>query len=338
MSFFGMSKDMGIDLGTSNTIIFVKGKGIVLSEPSVIAINRDNGKTLAVGEEAKEMIGRTPSNILTIRPMKGGVIADYNATQKMISYFIKKLSLKSVFTSPRIIVCYPSCVTEVERNAIENATRNAGAREVYLLEEPRAAAIGAGLPIEEPTGCMVVGIGGGTTEIAVLSLGGIVTSQSIRTAGDEFDRCIVLHMRREYNLAIGDGTAEEIKIKIGCVQLDENEEVKNMKIKGRDLLTGLPKIIYVTEKDIEIALREPIQIILDAIKLTLEKTPPELSSDVMKRGITITGGGAMLKGIAKMIENDTNVPVHIADKPLECVALGAGMALQNLNLISKRRK
>lgn len=338
MSFFGMSKDMGIDLGTSNTIIFVKGKGIVLSEPSVIAINRDNGKTLAVGEEAKEMIGRTPSNILTIRPMKGGVIADYNATQKMISYFIKKLSLKSVFTSPRIIVCYPSCVTEVERNAIENATRNAGAREVYLLEEPRAAAIGAGLPIEEPTGCMVVGIGGGTTEIAVLSLGGIVTSQSIRTAGDEFDRCIVLHMRREYNLAIGDSTAEEIKINIGCVQLDEEEEVKSMKIKGRDLLTGLPKIIYVTEKDIEIALREPIQIILDAIKFTLEKTPPELSSDVMKRGITITGGGAMLKGIAKMIENDTNVPVHIADKPLECVALGAGMALQNLNLISKRRK
>ncbi|SHJ47242.1 rod shape-determining protein MreB [Hathewaya proteolytica DSM 3090] len=338
MSFLGMSKDMGIDLGTSNTVIYVKGKGIVLEEPSVIAINRDNGNILAVGKEAKEMIGKTPDNIITIRPMKGGVIADYNATQKMISYFIKKLSLKSVFTSPRIVVCYPSCITEVERNAIENATRNAGARDVFLLEEPRAAAIGADLPIGEPTGCMVVGIGGGTTEIAVLSLGGIVTSQSIRVAGDEFDNSIIVYMRREYNLAIGEKTAEEIKINIGCVRLSEDGELKSMKIKGRDLLTGLPKYIFVTEKDVEQALRESVHVILDAIKYTLEKTPPELSADVMRRGITLTGGGAMLKGLDKIIEESTHVPVHVAEKPLECVALGAGKALQNINIIHKSRK
>lgn len=338
MALFGISKDMGIDLGTANTLVYIKGKGIVLREPSVVAINTDTGKVLAVGNEAKQMIGRTPGNIVAIRPMKDGVIADFGATEKMLNYFIKKLCSKSAFTSPRIVVCYPSGVTEVERNAIEGATRNAGAREVYLLEEPRAAAIGAGLPVSEPTGSMVVDIGGGTTEVAVLSLGGIVTSQSLRVAGDEMDRCIIVYTRRKFNLAIGERTSEEIKLNLGCVYRDESESPKAMTIKGRDLMTGLPKDVEISEDDVREALKEPVESILESIKMTLEKTPPELASDVMNQGITLTGGGALLKGLDKLINEETHVPVHIAESPLDCVVIGSGKALDNINILYKRKK
>lgn len=338
MALFGISKDMGIDLGTANTLVYIKGKGIVLREPSVVAINTDTGKVLAVGNEAKQMIGRTPGNIVAIRPMKDGVIADFGATEKMLNYFIKKLCSKSAFTSPRIVVCYPSGVTEVERNAIEGATRNAGAREVYLLEEPRAAAIGAGLPVSEPTGSMVVDIGGGTTEVAVLSLGGIVTSQSLRVAGDEMDRCIIVYTRRKFNLAIGERTSEEIKLNLGCVYRDESESPKVMTIKGRDLMTGLPKDVEISEDDVREALKEPVESILESIKMTLEKTPPELASDVMNQGITLTGGGALLKGLDKLINEETHVPVHIAESPLDCVVIGSGKALDNINILYKRKK
>ena len=338
MAFFGISRDMGIDLGTANTLVYIKGKGIVLREPSVVAINVDTGKILAVGNEAKEMIGRTPGNIVAIRPMKGGVIADFEATEKMLNYFIKKLCSKSAFTSPRIVVCYPSGVTEVERNAIEGATRNAGAREVYLLEEPRAAAIGAGLPVSEPTGSMVVDIGGGTTEVAVLSLGGIVISQSLRIAGDEMDRCIIVYTRRKFNLAIGERTAEEVKLSLGCVYKEESLNSKKMAIKGRDLLTGLPKTIEISEDDVIEALKEPIDSILEAIKMTLEKTPPELASDVMNHGITLTGGGALIKGFDKIISEETHVPVNIAESPLDCVVIGSGKALDNISILYKRKK
>lgn len=338
MALFGISKDMGIDLGTANTLVYIKGKGIVLREPSVVAINTDTGKVLAVGNEAKQMIGRTPGNIVAIRPMKDGVIADFSATEKMLNYFIKKLCSKSAFTSPRIVVCYPSGVTEVERNAIEGATRNAGAREVYLLEEPRAAAIGAGLPVSEPTGSMVVDIGGGTTEVAVLSLGGIVTSQSLRVAGDEMDRCIIVYTRRKFNLAIGERTAEDIKLNLGCVYREDNESAKTMTIKGRDLMTGLPKDVEISEDDVMNALKEPVESILDSIKITLEKTPPELASDVMNQGITLTGGGALIKGLDKLINEETHVPVHIAESPLDCVVVGSGKALDNINILYKRKK
>ncbi|AWZ48840.1 rod shape-determining protein [Hathewaya limosa] len=339
MGLFGISKDMGIDLGTANTLIYVKGKGIVLREPSVVAINLDTNKVLAVGNEAKEMIGRTPGNIVAIRPMKDGVIADFDVTEKMLNYFIKKLCPKSAFASPRIVVCYPSGVTEVERKAIKGATANAGAREVYLLEEPKAAAIGAGLPVNEPTGSMIVDIGGGTTEVAVLSLGGIVTSQSLRVAGDEIDKSIIVYIRKAFNLAIGERTAEHIKINLGCVYKEEGDnEVNKMFVKGRDLITGLPKNIEVSEDDIREALNEPIAAILDAIKITLEKTPPELASDVMDKGITLTGGGAMIKGLDKLIHHETHMPVNIAESPLDCVVIGAGKALDNIGLLEKRRK
>lgn len=335
MGFFGMSKDMGIDLGTANTLIYVKGKGILLREPSVVAINCDTKKVLAVGLEAKQMIGRTPGNIVAIRPLKDGVIADFDVTQTMLKKFIEKVSPKSAFTSPRIVVCFPSGVTEVEKRAIDEATKQAGAREVLLMEEPMAAAIGAGLPVNEPTGSMIVDIGGGTTEVAVISLGGIVTSKSLRVAGDELDQSIISYIKREYNLAIGERTAEAVKMELGSAFASENEG--SMQIKGRDLISGLPKILDITEGEVREALREPVASIIEAIKTTLEKTPPELASDIMDKGIMLAGGGALLKGLDKLINHETHMPVHIAESPLDCVALGAGKALDNVDKVSRKR-
>lgn len=335
MGFFGMSKDMGIDLGTANTLIYVKGKGIMLREPSVVAINSDAKKVLAVGLDAKQMIGRTPGNIVAIRPLKDGVIADFDVTQTMLKKFIEKISPKGAFTSPRIVVCFPSGVTEVERRAIDEATKQAGAREVFLMEEPMAAAIGAGLPVNEPTGSMIVDIGGGTTEVAVISLGGIVTSKSLRIAGDELDQAIINYIKREYNLMIGERTAENIKMELGSAFQEEEE--KTMSIKGRDLITGLPKTLEITETEVREALKEPVSAIIEAIKTTLEKTPPELAADIMDKGIMLAGGGALLKGLDKLINRETHMPVHIAESPLDCVALGAGKALDNVDKVSKRR-
>lgn len=333
-----MSRDMGIDLGTANTLVYVKGKGIILREPSVVAINKNQNKVLAVGDEAKQMIGRTPGNIVAIRPMKDGVIADFNVTEKMLKSFIGKVSSRSAFSaSPRIVVCFPSGVTEVEKRAIEEATKRAGAREAYLMEEPMAAAIGAGLPVNEPTGSMVVDIGGGTTEVAIISLGGIVTSKSLRIAGDELDQAIIAYVKKEYNLMIGERTAENIKMQLGSVyKVDELLE-ETMEIRGRDLITGLPKVIEIHESEVREALRETVASIVDAIKTTLEKTPPELAADIMDKGIMLTGGGALLKGLDALINHETHMPVHIAENPLDCVAIGAGKALDNVNLMSKRR-
>lgn len=336
MGFFGMSRDMGIDLGTANTLIYVKGKGIVLREPSVVAINNDVKKVMAVGNEAKDMIGRTPGNIVAIRPLKDGVIADFDVTHTMLRKFIEKVSPKSAFTSPRIFVCFPSGVTEVEKRAIEEATKHAGARDVLLMEEPMAAAIGAGLPVNEPTGSMIVDIGGGTTEVAIISLGGIVTSKSLRIAGDELDEAIISYIKKEYNLMIGERTAENVKIELGSAyDIGENN---SMEIRGRDLVTGLPKVLNINEEEIRGALKEPIVAIIDAIKTTLEKTPPELASDIMDKGIMLAGGGAMLKGLDQLVNLETHIPVHIAENPLDCVALGAGKALDTIDKIVASRK
>jgi rod shape-determining protein MreB len=334
MSFFGIAKDMGIDLGTANTLVYVKGKGIVLREPSVVAINTNTKAVLAVGEEAKQMIGRTPGNIVAIRPLRDGVIADFDATESMLKQFISKVTSKSSFASPRIIVCFPSGVTQVEKRAIDEATKSAGARDVQLMEEPMAAAIGAGLPVDEPIGSMVVDIGGGTTEVSVISLGGIVISKSLRVAGDEFDQAIINHIKKEYNLMIGERTAENVKLQLGSA-FKINDAEDTMEIKGRDFMSGLPKNIEISEVEVRAALKEPIALIIDAIKLTLEKTPPELASDIMEKGIMLTGGGALLRGIDSLINNETHIPVHIAEAPLDCVALGAGMALEHFDKISK---
>lgn len=336
MGIFGISRDMGIDLGTANTLIYVKGKGILLREPSVVAINSDVKKVLAVGDEAKQMIGRTPGNIVAIRPMKDGVIADFDVTQTMLKKFIEKISPKSAFTSPRIVVCFPSGVTEVEKRAIDEATKQAGARDVLLMEEPMAAAIGAGLPVNEPTGSMIVDIGGGTTEVAVISLGGIVTSKSLRVAGDELDHAIISYIKKEYSLAIGERTAENVKIELGSA-FDTGED-SSMDIRGRDLISGLPKVVTITSSEVRDALKEPVAAIIEAIKTTLEKTPPELASDIMDKGIMLAGGGAMLKGLDQLINKETHMPVHIAESPLDCVALGAGKALDTIDKIVASRK
>ena len=337
MGFFSSNKDMGIDLGTANTLVFVKGKGIVLSEPSVVAINTTTRKLLAVGAEAKLMIGRTPGNIVAIRPLKDGVIADFDIAQTMLKKLIEKVTSKSAFTSPRIIVCYPSGVTEVERRAIEDAAKFAGARDVVLMEEPMAAAIGAGLPVAEPTGSMIVDIGGGTTEVAIISLGGIVTSKSLRVAGDELDQSIIAYVKKEFNLLIGERTSEQIKMEIGSAYKIDEENIE-MEIKGRDMITGLPKIVVITEDQIRDALKDPVIAIIEAIKTTLERTPPELASDIMDKGIMLTGGGALLKGLDQLIRNETNMPVHIAESPLDCVVLGAGKALENFDELNRSQR
>ncbi|RDY24044.1 rod shape-determining protein [Romboutsia maritimum] len=335
-SIFGfnkMTKDMGIDLGTANTLVYIKGQGIVVREPSVVAIRDDSKEVLAVGEEAKRMIGRTPGNIVAIRPMKDGVIADFDVTQSMLSYFIQKAAAKKGVVSPRIAICVPFGVTEVEKRAIEEAARQAGAKDAYLIEEPMAAAIGAGLRVEEPEGNMVVDIGGGTTEIAVISLGGIVTAKSIRIGGDEFDESIVSYVKKEYNLMIGERTAEDVKISIGSTFKDDQET--NMQIRGRDLISGLPKTVEISSTEVRDALKEPISSIVDAIKSTLEKTPPELASDIMENGIMLTGGGALLRGLDKLVKQETGMPVQIADNPLDCVALGTGKSVEDQEIFEK---
>jgi len=329
MGWFG--KDIGIDLGTANTLVHVKGKGIVIREPSVVAINKKTNAIIAVGDAAKEMIGRTPGDIIAIRPMKDGVIADYDITLSMLKYFIKKATSSSIISKPRVIICVPSGVTEVEKRAVEDATYQAGAREVGLIEEPMAAAIGANLPVDEPVGSMVVDIGGGTSEVAVISLGGIVTSRSLRIAGDDFDESIVNYIKKEYNLMIGERTAEEIKITIGSAYPKLSEQ--SMTIRGRDLITGLPKNIEITSTEIMEALKDPIGAIVDAIKYTLERTPPELASDIVDRGIT--GGGALLNGLDKLIMEETGMPVYVAENPLDCVALGTAKVLEDIETLKK---
>lgn len=323
------SKDMGIDLGTANTLVYVKGKGIVLREPSVVAIENERKTVLAVGEEAKRMIGRTPGNIVAIRPMKDGVIADFDITQNMLKYFIRKVYSRKTLVSPRVVVCVPSGVTEVEKRAVEEAALQAGAREAYLIEEPMAAAFGAGLPVEEPTGSMVVDIGGGTTEVAIISLGGIVTAKSIRVGGDELDEAIIQYIKRQYNLMIGERTAEEVKITVGSAYPKEIEET--MLIRGRDLVSGLPKTLEVTSSEILGALKEPVSQIVDAIKYTLEKTPPELAADIMEIGIMLTGGGALLDGLDQLVIKETGMPVQIAEEPLDCVGLGTGKMIEEID-------
>lgn len=328
-----LAKDIGIDLGTANTLVHVRGKGIAVREPSVVAIDTDNNKVLAVGNAAKDMIGRTPGNITAIRPMRDGVIAAFDVTQTMLREFIKKVSKTSFLSKPRVVICIPSGITEVEKRAVEEATLQAGAREVFLIEEPMAAAIGAKLPVEEPTGSMVVDIGGGTSEVAVISLGGIVTCRSVRVAGDAFDAAIVAYVKREHNLMIGDRTGEAAKVEIGSAY--ELDEELFMTIRGRDMLSGLPKNVTISSREVREALSEPIMEIVESIKTTLEKTPPELSSDIIDRGITLTGGGALIRGLDKLITRETGIPVYVAKAPLDCVALGTGKVLEELDVLRK---
>jgi rod shape-determining protein MreB len=325
------AKDIGIDLGTANTLVHVKGRGIIIREPSVVAINKNTRTILAVGDDAKNMIGRTPGDIIAIRPMKDGVIADFDVTQNMLKYFIRRAMGTGFISKPRVVICVPSGVTEVEKRAVEDATLAAGAREAYLIEEPMAAAIGANLPVDEPSGSMIVDIGGGTSEVAVISLGGIVTSKSLRVAGDEFDESIVLFVKKEYNLMIGERTAEQIKINIGNAFLKPKEEY--MEVRGRDLITGLPKNVTLSSTEINEALKEPINAIIDAIKFTLEKTPPELAADIMDKGIMLAGGGALLSGLDMLIKEETGMPVTIAEDPLDCVAIGTGKVLEEIEAL-----
>lgn len=320
-----LSKDIGIDLGTANTLVCVKGRGIVLREPSVVAVDISDDSVIAVGKEAKEMIGRTPGSIVAVRPLKDGVIADFDITAEMLKHFIRKVVKPGLFSKPTIIICMPSGVTEVERKAVEDAAYEAGGKNVELIEEPMAAAIGAGMPVEKPFGSLVVDIGGGTSEVAVISLSDIVTSCSVRVAGDKFDEAIVSYIKKNYGLIIGERTAEAIKINIGSAFPYEDE--KSMLVKGRNLVDGLPKDITVTAEEIRDALAEPLMTIVEAIKNTLEKTPPELSADIIDAGIMLTGGGALLRGLDMLVMQQTGMPVHIADRPLECVAIGAGKRL-----------
>lgn len=331
----GFSAEVGIDLGTANVLVYIKGKGVVLDEPSVVAINRDNDEILAVGEEARQMLGRTPANIVAVRPLRDGVISDYNITERMLKYFIRKACGSGKFFKPRIMVCVPSGVTEVEKRAVREAAVQAGGKAVYLMEEPIAAAIGAGLDISKPDGIMVIDIGGGTTDIAVISLGGIVTSASVKIAGDKFDEAIVKYMKNKHKLYIGERTAEEMKMTIGTAFHDEEKIVKECK--GRDLVTGLPKSVEISSEEMLEALDEPLQIICDTVHAVLEKTPPELSADISNSGIVITGGGAMLKGMDRRIKERTGIDVIVAEDATSCVAVGTGKALNSIDLIEKNQ-
>ena len=328
-------RDMAVDLGTANTLVYVRGRGIVLSEPSVVAIDQRSGEVHAVGVEAKRMLGRTPGTISAIRPLKDGVIADFDVTEQMLRHFIQKVH-QHRFAHPRVVVCVPSGVTGVEKRAVEEATLSAGARQAYLIEEPMAAAIGAGLPVAEPTGNMIVDIGGGTTEVAVISLGGIVVSQSIRVGGDEMDEAIANHLRKEYKLLIGQQTSEEVKLEIGSAW-PLAEEVQ-AEVRGRDMLTGLPKTVVLGSEDVRRALDEPVTQIIDAIRGTLDKTPPELAADIMDRGIVLAGGGALLAGLDQRLRNETHMPVHVAESPLTCVAVGSGRSLEEFEAIHRLAK
>jgi len=328
------SNDLAIDLGTANTLVYVKGKGIVLSEPSVVAVRADGrgpSKVLAVGKEAKMMLGRTPGNIMAIRPMKDGVIADFEITEAMLRHFIRKVHNRRTLIRPRIIVSVPSGITQVEKRAVRESAESAGAREVYLIEEPMAAAIGAGLPITEPTSNMVVDIGGGTTEVAVISLAGIVYSKSVRVAGDKMDEAILQHIKRKYNLLIGERTAELIKTTIGNAY--PGEVVERMQIKGRDLVSGIPKIVEIDSDEVRESIREQIDTIVETVKIALEQTPPELAADIVDRGIVLTGGGALLKGLDKLLRQETALPITITEDPLSTVVLGSGKALDNIDIL-----
>ncbi|MFC4306160.1 rod shape-determining protein [Cohnella boryungensis] len=332
----GFTRDLGIDLGTANTLVYMKGKGIVVREPSVVALRTDTKRIEAVGSDAKKMIGRTPGNIVAIRPMKDGVIADFETTATMIKYFIRKAQKpRAVFARhPNVMVCVPSGITAVEKRAVEDATKQAGAREAYIIEEPFAAAIGADLPVWEPTGSMVVDIGGGTTEVAVISLGGIVTSKSIRIAGDEMDDAIIAYIKRLYNLMIGERTSEQLKMEIGSAM--PLEKVESIEIRGRDLVTGLPKTLAITSDEVTEALSDTVSSIIEAVKATLEKCPPELSADIMDRGIVLTGGGALLRNLDRLLTRETGMPVLVAENPLDCVAIGTGRALENIHLFKTK--
>ncbi len=333
--FFSLfSNDMGIDLGTANTLVFVKGQGIVLREPSVVAINKDTREVLAIGAEAKRMLGRTPASIIAVRPLRNGVIADVEVTQEMIKYFIRKVHNRRSLLHPRVVIGIPSGITEVERRAVQESAIQAGARKVHLIEEPMAAAIGADLPISEPHGSFIVDIGGGTTETAIISLGGMVVSKSLDIAGDEMDEAVMVHFRRKYNLLIGETTAEDVKIQIGSVF--PLKEEKTMEVKGRDQATGLPKTVLITSEEVRQALMEPVQLILDVIKNTLEETPAELAADLVDRGIMLAGGGSLLRGLPDLIRQETELPVQRAADPLSCVALGTGKYLDELDNIQDR--
>jgi rod shape-determining protein MreB len=332
-SFFSafLGRDMAVDLGTANTLVYVRGRGIVLNEPSVVAVNVKDGRPLAVGLEAKRMIGRTPGHIQAVRPLKDGVINDFEITEKMLRYFIHRVHHRR-FAKPRMVICVPSGVTGVEKRAVQEAAEYAGARKgPFIIEEPMAAAIGAGLPVHEPTGNMVVDIGGGTTEVAVISLGGIVTSQSVRIGGDELDDAIIQHIKKEYSLALGERTAEEIKIALGSAHPLEQE--LHAEIRGRDLVTGLPKTIVTSTEEIRDAITEPVSAIVDAVKTTLDKTPPELAADIMEQGIVITGGGALLHGLNVRLQVETGMPIVIADNPLHSVAIGSGQCLEEFHVL-----
>lgn len=327
------SNDMGIDLGTANTLVYVKGQGIILSEPSVVAIEKESKKVLAIGIEAKRMLGKTPANIIAVRPLRNGVIADFEVTEQMIRYFIKKVHNRRSLLHPRIVIGIPSCITEVEKRAVRESAEQAGAREVYLIEEPMAAAIGANIPIHEPAGNMIVDIGGGTTEVAVISLGGMVVSKSLDIAGDELDESILQYFRRKYNLMIGESTSESVKIKIGSAF--PLQEEKSLEVKGRDQVTGLPKTIVITSEEVRQALSEPIKSIVELIKSTLEETPAELAADLVDRGVVLAGGGALISGLPELIAQETELPVNLALDPLSCVVLGTGKYLEELDSIKQ---
>lgn len=333
LGFF--SNDLAIDLGTANTLVFVKGKGIVCNEPSVVVLRKDDKKPVAVGAEAKRMLGKTPANIIAIRPMKDGVIADFDATGEMLKYFITKVHNRRSFVSPRVIIGVPSGITQVEQRAVKDAAQVSGAREVYLIGEPMAAAIGVGLPVGEPSGNMIVDVGGGTTDVAVISLDGVVYSKAVRVGGDKMDDSIMAFIKRRYNLMIGDMTAEMIKINIGSVYKTEGSEQRTLEIKGRDLISGIPKTLTINEAEIREALTEPVNVILDTIRVILENTPPELASDIVDRGIILAGGGALLKGLDLLIRQETGLPVFIADDPLSAVVRGVGKMLDDIEMLRR---
>lgn len=330
-SFF--SNDVGVDLGTANTLVYVKGEGIVVNEPSIVALDRERGKLIAVGAEAREMMGRTPENILTVRPLKDGVIADFDVAEEMLRYFIRRAQRNRLLVRPKVVVCVPSGITEVEKRAVRDAAEKAGAREVFLVAEPMAAAIGVGLPVNEPVGSMVIDIGGGTSEIAVISLSGVVTHVSERVGGDEMDEAIVQFMKKAHNLLIGERMAEQIKIRIGSAY--PLEEELEMPVRGRDLIANIPKTVVVRSEEVREALQEPVNVIVNATRMALERTPPELSSDILDRGVIMTGGGSLLRGLDRRLREETGLPVSVMDDPLTCVAKGAGKILENIEEYSK---